>query len=192
MRNDINSWAANCIVCQRSNIFLHTKTLVQIIDVPSGRFEHIHMDLIEPFSKSNGNKYISRIIDRFTRWPEGYPVRDISSTTIAHALVENNIPRFGIPLRITVDQSTQFTSKLFSDLTKLIGYHNIHTSSYRPQANGIVERFHRELKTALWSRGLVYLFAHSSIRIKGNRQRRTQILSFWISLYKIERTHSFR
>lgn len=32
---------------------------------------------------------------------------------------------------------------------KLLGTKHIHTTSYHPIANGLVERFHRQLKSAL-------------------------------------------
>lgn len=149
MRKEINDWASSCINCQKSKITIYTKSPVQKIEIPSGRFEHIHMDLVGPLPISNGNRYLLTIIDRHSRWPEVYPLRDITTQTIAHKFVKNYIPRFGVPLQITTDQGPQFTSKLFSELTKLLGAHKIHTSAYHPQANGMVERFHRQLKTSL-------------------------------------------
>lgn len=155
MRKDINLWALNCLNCQKSKIQHHTRPHIQKIAIPSTRFEHIHMDIVGPFPVSNGNRYILTIIDRFTRWPEAYPIKDISSITIAKTFVNQYLPRFGVPLQITVDQGSQFTSRLFNNLTKLIGSHKIHTSCYHPQANGMVERFHRQLKAALKSRNNV-------------------------------------
>lgn len=38
---------------------------------------------------------------------------------------------------------------MFTELTNLLGSHRITTSAYHPQANGMVERFHRQLKAAI-------------------------------------------
>lgn len=149
MRKDINEWVASCHKCQGSKINRYTKTPTGIFEIPKGRFDHIHIDLVGPLPVSNGYKYILTIIDRYSRWPEAYPLRDITARTVAKVFVENYVPRFGVPLRITADQGTQFTSVLFHELTSLLGTHKIHTSPYHPQANGILERFHRQLKTAL-------------------------------------------
>ena len=48
-----------------------------------------------------------------------------------------------------MDRGRQFQSNLGSKLMKLLGTTHIHTTSYHPIANGIVERFHRQLKSAL-------------------------------------------
>ena len=74
------------------------------------------MDIVGPLPVSRGYKYLLTIIDRTTRWPEVYPLRNISSETIVKSFIENYIPCFGIPLKITVDRGAQFTSCLFSDL----------------------------------------------------------------------------
>ena len=149
MRKFINDLCSKCISCQKSKINKYTKSVVNKIEIPPGRFEHIHLDLVGPLPVSNGYKYLLTIIDRYTRWPEVYPLRDISATTIAKTFVQNYVSRFGVPLKITADQGTQFTSRLFSELTKLIGSHKIHTTAYHPQANGMIERFHRQIKTSI-------------------------------------------
>ena len=149
MKKDINNWVKECVNCQKAKINVYTKTPIQPIDIPKSRFEHIHMDIVGPLPVSNGCKHILTIIDRYSRWPEAYPLKDISTNTIIQTFVNNYISRFGVPLKITVDRGKQFTSTLFNKLTNLLGSHKIHSSPYHPQANGMVERFHRQLKTSI-------------------------------------------
>ncbi|XP_071944773.1 uncharacterized protein [Antedon mediterranea] len=56
---------------------------------------------------------------------------------------------FGAPSTITTDRGSQFESSLFNALVNLLGTKRIHTTSYHPIANGLVERFHRQLKGSL-------------------------------------------
>lgn len=96
-----------------------------------------------------GMQYCLTIIDRFTRWPTAIPLPNMKTATVAKALIDNWITLFGTPLFITSDQGAQFESSLFEELTRLLGIKLIHTTPYHPQSNGMVERFHRTLKTAL-------------------------------------------
>lgn len=152
MNIDTGYWSKTCLTCQKSKVNRHTRSAHGSYDIPSGRFEHIHLDLVGPLPPSNGYSYILTIVDRFTRWPEAIPLVDMRASTVVQAFVEQYVSRFGVPLEITTDQGAQFESKLFEEFNNLIGSHRIRTTSYHPQANGMVERFHRHLKASLYAR----------------------------------------
>ena len=97
-------------------------------------------------------KYIFTIVDRSTRWCEAIPIPDQSAHTCTQALIANWISRFGVPRDITSDQGAAFTSAIWTNMAKVLGIQQHHTTSYHPAANGMVERFHRDLKSALRSR----------------------------------------
>ena len=69
-----------------------------------------------------------------------------------HALITGWIARFGVPGDISSDRGSHFTSSLWSEIAARLGVELHHTSAYHPQANGMIERFHRTLKTALKAR----------------------------------------
>ena len=92
------------------------------------------------------------MVDRFTRWPEAVPLVDMSANTVARAFISTWIARFGVPSNITTDRGRQFESLLsllWTQLMRLLGTTRIRTTAYHPCANGLVERFHRQLKASL-------------------------------------------
>lgn len=132
---------------QRSKVHRHNRVPPQHIDTPDNRFDHVNLDLIE-LPLVNGFKYCLTIIDRFSRWPAAIPLKDITADTVATAFYSNWICQFGTPL-IIIDQGRQFESSLFSALARMVGSNKIHTTPYHPQANGIIQRWHRSLEAAL-------------------------------------------
>lgn len=149
MRRDCAVWARHCLPCQKSKVTRHTKTPVGKFSDQSQRFDHIHIDIVGPLPPSEGNYYCLTMIDRCTRWPEAAPIPDMTAPTVAKVFFTQWISRFGCPVYITTDQGRQFESELFTALSRLLGMKRSRSSPYHPQANGLVEEFHRPLKAAL-------------------------------------------
>ena len=149
INSDVPHWARSCLKCQRSKVYRHTTTPLTTFNTPDIRFDHIHLDLVGPLPPSQGYTYLLTCIDRFTRWPEAIIIVDSSAITVAQAFISGWIARFGVPSTITTDRGQQFESALWTQLMQLLGTQRIRTTAYHPNANGLVERFHRHLKGAL-------------------------------------------
>lgn len=149
MTKDVGNFVRSCIQCQRCKIQRHNKSELGSYGPIDQRFDHINIDIIGPLPVSRGNRYCLTCVDRFSRWPTAFPIPDISAETIATTLLEGWIANFGVPLHITSDQGRQFESAIFTGLMRLLGVKHFRTTAYHPQANGLVERWHRTLKAAI-------------------------------------------
>ncbi len=93
------------------------------------------------------------MVDRTTRWLEAVPLKGISASTCIDVFFATWVARFGVPETITTDRGTQFSSASWAAFCSGLGIRHAMTTSYHPQANGLVERSHRQLKDALRARG---------------------------------------
>ena len=143
--------------------------------VPSSRFEHLHVDIVEPFPPSRGYTYLFTVIDRFTRWPEVIPMADCTAQTCAQAFLSGWIARFGVPASVTSDRGCQFISELWRNVLHLFGIKPTQTTSYHPQANGMVERMHRQLKASLKARLTTAAWSHPQANGMVERMHRLRL-----------------
>ena len=149
MNIDIARWCRSCKGCQTAKVSRHNTPVFGKFTEPTERFDHVHIDIVGPLPYANGFRYLLTCFDRFTRWPEAIPIVDIRAETVADAFFSGWIARYGTPATITTDRGAQFESKLWDNLCNQFGIIRNRTTSYHPQSNGMVERFHRQLKAAI-------------------------------------------
>jgi cleavage and polyadenylation specificity factor subunit 1 len=152
LQRDIRRWCRECHACQTSKVQRHVRAPLVTRDPPDGRFLSLHVDIVGPLPVCEGMEYLFTVIDRFTRWPEAIPLPNCRTETCARAFIRHWITRFGVPNDVTSDRGPQFTSSLWVELNRLLGITASRTTAYHPQANGMVERLHRQLKAALRAR----------------------------------------
>lgn len=140
INRDCRNFVRQCIACQRAKIQRHTKSPLSTFDGVTRRFEHINIDIVGPLLPSKGFSYILTAIARYSKWPEAYPIANITAETITTTLISGWISRFGVPSKITTDRGAQFESILFNQINQAPGVKHLRTTSYHPQANGMLER----------------------------------------------------
>jgi len=150
LRKDVKTYVERCQSCNLRKTNYQPPVALQEMSVPALPWERISLDLVGPLNRTaNNNKYILTCVDYLTRYPECVPLPDIKAETVARAFVENIICRFGTPRELLTDCGTQFVGKLFQEICTLLEIKKLKTTPYHPSGNGVVERFHKSIKTMI-------------------------------------------
>jgi hypothetical protein len=113
-------------------------------------FDRVAIDILGELPETeNGNKYILVIVDYFTKWTQAFALPNQTAQTIADTLMIHVFSLFGMPRQLHSDQGRNFESGLFAELNKLLGVEKTRTTPYRPQSDGMVERFNRTIQQML-------------------------------------------
>jgi len=152
--SDVATWCSSCQGCAKSKPGNRVDAPVEPIEVPELRYSHVHVDLVGPLPQSaEGHTHLLTVIDRTTRWPEVLPIKGTTAQVVADGFVQVWVSRFGVPAVVTTDRGAQFLSSTWACLCRHLGMRHVKTTAYHPQANGLVERLHRQIKEALRARG---------------------------------------
>ena len=166
---DLTEWTRSCIPCQKSKISRHNKPQIGTYNEPDARFAHIHMDIVGPLPPSKGHTHLLTIVDRFSKWMDAIPLKDITAPHLAEQFMHHWISKFGCPKVLTTDRGANLISSVFPHLHKLLGIKHCKTTPYHPAANGMIERTHRALKAAIKARNATDWYDQLPVILLGMR-----------------------
>ena len=148
MAQDIEGHIKLCKICHQQNNRDNSNNKVPLRPwgPPTARNQRIHFDLVGPLKSSTSKyKHILSITDAFSRWIELVPIENKEAITVAKALWDNWICRFGFYKQSVSDGGGEFANEVQKELTKLMASKHHIISPYSPSVNGIIERVHRSL-----------------------------------------------
>ncbi|GFV77777.1 retrovirus-related Pol polyprotein from transposon 17.6 [Trichonephila clavipes] len=99
--------------------------------------EIVTLDLLGPYpaSRVRRNLYVLGITDHFIKWAEIIPLKKASARKIVDTFFDNYISCFGAAVKLISDNSPQFISDIFEDLSDTLGIRHAKIVVHRPQAN---------------------------------------------------------
>jgi Reverse transcriptase (RNA-dependent DNA polymerase)/RNase H-like domain found in reverse transcriptase/Integrase zinc binding domain/Integrase core domain len=141
MDKEILEFIKSCHKCQTTKKYHPLgKQPIQPLPQCSQLNQRIHADLFGPLKTSEkGKKYILCITDAFTKYVELVAISNKEASTIADAIFQKWICRYGCPLQITTDNGKEFCAQLSEHLFQQLGSTHLKTSPYHPQCNSQVE-----------------------------------------------------
>ncbi|MEW8544975.1 MAG: reverse transcriptase domain-containing protein [Candidatus Thiodiazotropha sp.] len=152
MHKDVSYWCRICTTCgSRKMPHRHAKAPMRQYNV-GYPMERIGLDICGPYPVSKkGNKYLMVVSCYFTKWVDAVPLKTQEAKYVATKLVNRFISIFGVPLQLHTDLGSNFESKVFQEVCKLLGIDKTRTTVRRPQSDGMVERANRSIQNMISS-----------------------------------------
>ena len=87
LQKQVGLWTKQCLACQKAKIQRHVKAPIISYPPPGRRFDCVNIDIFGPLAPSEGNRFLLTMVDRFTRWPEAIPLKEVTTLACAKAFV---------------------------------------------------------------------------------------------------------
>lgn len=151
MANQIKEYISKCAYCQKEGKPMIQEQLNPIA-VSSEPFSKIGIDIKHVSTSRGGHRYIVAAICYLTKWVEAEPLRVQNASEIALFVYNRIITTHGCPRIIISDNGKPFVSSLIEAVCNRYNIIHKKTSTYHPEANGLIERFNRTLGQVLRKR----------------------------------------
>ena len=145
--SDVFSFVKSCDKCQRFEGKQQLKSLPLKPIHASGPFQQRGLDFIGEIIPhySDQHRWILIATDYFTKWIEAIPTRKADHHVVMRFLTENIFTRFGCPHKLVTDNVATFRAKELVDMCDSMGIKLVHSTSYYPQGNDLVESSNKSL-----------------------------------------------
>jgi len=91
------------------------------------------MDIVGPLPKSYvGNSYILTLIDDFSKFAWATTIKDHEANIVSQAFVTQFVCLHGQPQALVTDCGTEFLSKVFKEVCRLLKISKTSTTPYHP------------------------------------------------------------
>ena len=144
MARDVAQFIKACASCQLADAG-KPRAHLQPWPAPDGPFQRIHIDLYGPLLTNGFKKHVLVMTDAFSKWVEVMAIENKAAPTVATALFHRWVCRYGCPVQIVSDGGKEFANQILDKLLQLMQTVKTVNSPYRPEANGQVERFNRDM-----------------------------------------------
>ncbi|KAF4755993.1 hypothetical protein FOZ63_012787, partial [Perkinsus olseni] len=116
---------------------------MDLVTIPVGRPWHtVAIDFLSLSTPVGSFSKLLVVVDYFTKFAEAFPETDETAASAVASLYVL-FGHFGPPERVLSDNGPAFESKVFEKVLTGLGCKRAHCTVYRPQGNGLVERFNQ-------------------------------------------------
>lgn len=145
MYKTVKEYVRKCDLCQRNKQVRHTKEPLCVTDTPTQSCSTIVIDTVGPLRPSGNYRYILTMQCELTKYVIACPMYTKEAKSIAKALVENAILKYGLFKILKSDRGTEFTNELMKEICEMLKIEQKFSTPYHHETLGTIERNHRVL-----------------------------------------------
>lgn len=152
LREDVATSVKECPTCQVVKASNQVPPgLLSPLDIPSKRWDHVHLDLIGPLPiTARKNNAILTVVDRLSKTAVFIPTTmNVSAKGLAELFFNNVFRHYGLPSVLISDRDPRFTSNFWRALMDHLGVSLHMTAAFHPQSDGQAERHNRTIQDML-------------------------------------------
>ena len=147
----VQEFCNSCTTCKRSKSPCHKSYgLLKQLLVPEQHWNSISMDFIEHLPDSSGHTVLLVVIDWLSKQRIFIPTMDdITAPKLAKLFVIHVFSKHRVPVHVTCNRVSEFTSHFFCSLGIAINVKIHFTLGYHPEGNGQTECLNQMLEQYL-------------------------------------------
>lgn len=150
MSKDVSKFVKNCHICKLTKPGIRTKQEMTLTETPAQPLDIVQIDTIGPMQKSNnGFQYAVTLVDELSKFLVIIPVLDKTAKTIARAIFEQFVLKYGPMKTIKTDRGTEYLNEVIRELCVLLKSNHLISTAYHHESLGTVEHSHRLLNEYL-------------------------------------------
>jgi hypothetical protein len=150
LNRDVEDYVKRCDSCARFKAGRNPIAPLGELPETTAPFQMTSIDICGPYKETlRKNRYLLTFIDHFSRYPEAVPIPRQDAPTVARALVTEIFSRHGCPQVLSSDKGSNFMSALFQEMCKMLDIKRINSTSFNPQMQEKVEKFHLGLNQTM-------------------------------------------
>jgi hypothetical protein len=126
---------------------MHKLHIPPTVLIPGGLFQKAHIDTMK-MPKAGGFEYLVQTCCTLTLYPEWCMLHKENTRMLCTFIFEELLCRRGPITEIVMDNAPAYKVAV-DELMHKYGIHPIHVSPYNSQANGVVKRWHHDVRKAI-------------------------------------------